>query len=76
MCLAIIAFDKKAFCTIFTRRAVIFAPFLCASAYHLPSTPKEATMMMDVIYVVVLLGFFALSATLVYGCERLLRRRS
>ena len=32
--------------------------------------------MMDVIYMVVLLGFFALSATLVYGCERLLRRRS
>ena len=29
--------------------------------------------MMDLIYVAVLLGFFGLSAVVVYGCERLRR---
>ena len=31
---------------------------------------------MDVVYLVVLLGFFAASAALVYGCDRLMGRRS
>ena len=29
--------------------------------------------MMDVVYLLVLIGFFALSAAIVYGCERLRR---
>jgi hypothetical protein len=29
--------------------------------------------MMDVVYLVLLVGFFALSAAIVYGCERLRR---
>ena len=29
--------------------------------------------MMDVVYLLVLVGFFALSAAFVYGCERLRR---
>lgn len=29
--------------------------------------------MMDVLYLVLLIGFFALSAAVVYGCERLRR---
>jgi hypothetical protein len=28
---------------------------------------------MDIVYVVLLIGFFALSAAIVYGCERLRR---
>jgi len=32
--------------------------------------------MMDVVYLLVLIGFFAVSAVVVYGCERLLGRRS
>jgi hypothetical protein len=30
-------------------------------------------MMMDVLYVAMLVGFFVLSAVVVYGCERLRR---
>jgi hypothetical protein len=30
-------------------------------------------MMMDLLYVAILVGFFALSAVVVYGCERLRR---
>jgi len=33
---------------------------------------KEATMM-DALYLLILVGFFALSAAVVYGCERLRR---
>ena len=32
--------------------------------------------MMDTVYLLMLVGFFALSAAVVYGCERLLGRRS
>ena len=32
--------------------------------------------MMDLVYVVVLVGFFAASAVLVYGCHYLMGRRS
>jgi hypothetical protein len=32
--------------------------------------------MMDLVYVAVLVGFFAASAVLVYGCQRLMGRRS
>jgi hypothetical protein len=35
----------------------------------------EATMM-DLIYLAVLVGFLLVSAVLVHGCERLMRRRS
>jgi len=32
--------------------------------------------MMDLVYVAVLVGFFAASAMLVYGCQQLMGRRS
>lgn len=32
--------------------------------------------MMDAVYLLVFIGFFAVSAMVVYGCERLLGRRS
>jgi hypothetical protein len=34
---------------------------------------NEETAMMDIIYLALLVGFFALSAAIVYGCERLRR---
>ena len=41
----------------------------------LTSCRKETTMM-DLVYVAVLVGFFAASAVLVYGCQYLMGRRS
>ena len=32
--------------------------------------------MLDLIYTAVMVGFFAISAALVYGCDRLIGRRS
>jgi hypothetical protein len=32
--------------------------------------------MMDLVYLAVVVGFFALSAVLVHGCQRLMGRRS
>jgi hypothetical protein len=53
-----------------------FAPFLYAFGYiGLRICPKEATVT-DILYLVLLIGFFAVSAALVYGCERLTGRRS
>jgi len=54
-------------------RPVFFALFLRARAYSaLSQQPKDASMM-DLVYLALLIGFFALSAAIVYGCERLRR---
>jgi hypothetical protein len=45
------------------------------STLSVDSCRKEATMM-DLVYVAVLVGFFAASAVLVYGCQHLMGRRS
>jgi len=61
--------------------ASIFTRFLCQNARywhrfyeHLHSIAgseyTEATMM-DVVYLLIVIGFFSLSAAIVYGCERL-----
>jgi len=59
----------------FTARGQVFAPFLYGFGYiGVGICSKEATVT-DLLYLVLLVGFFAVSAVLVYGCQRLMGGR-
>src|SRR5215831_15297875 len=53
--------------------AHLFTPFLCVFAYSAQVYYRKEAKMMDLVYLLLLTGFFALSAAIVYGCERLRR---
>jgi hypothetical protein len=60
----------------FTGRRHLFALFLYAFGYIGVRIGSKETTVTDILYLVLLVGFFAVSAALVYGCERLTGRRS
>ena len=49
----------------------IFTPSLCGGDYDSRVSVEGRTFMADVLYLIGLVAFFALSAALVYGFERL-----